>query len=384
MARIPFKRKQIAIDLVHAAALHCSVTPAACAYSDANTRKNMMKRKLAISVDTIEFSVLGEGLHLPGTTTAVLRDEEGEILSSYQNWVRISGKNPVHCLHVRTTDMGKTLRVSGSPYAFLYGQNVYTPSDVRDACQKALKVVSKRYDLKPSASQERWPARQIVLHRVDLAANFLLDSEEQVINVTHQLRRQLPEHDTTVYCYPTAVHWIPSKGREYSIRVYAKGIEMQRSDRVKKFLALQRLSEECKNILRVELQLRSEGLRKWKLDTAAAWSEGSPEELFRYYMKRLPLLDVTSGPITTEDIKNLPQRLRPVLAAHKANLDLNLLFGQRTLQRHRKAFRSRGIDLKCPNQASSRTPSLKQLISPSRVISDIPEWLKKAGLYPDD
>jgi II/X family phage/plasmid replication protein len=340
-----------------------------------------MSTELAIGVDTVEFTVPGINLHLPNTTTANLSNDDGELKNSYQNRVRFRGKYNVHKLSVRTEHMGSRLAVEGSLYGFGYGQNAFVPGDLQYACSKALRAVRKRTGLRPSESKQDWELEDINLERVDLVMNFRLDSQEEVMNVIRQLKRQFIEQEVHVHCYGGTVHWMPGEGREYSIRFYSKWLEMWKSKRQKDMPEFQRLLQACNGILRVELQLREEGLQNLNLEKASAWTDDSPETVFRKYMKRLPLLNVTFGPLTDEELKAIPAKLRHVLALHKAGYDLEKIFGIRTLQRYRKAFKELGIDLRCPNRAELTAVPLLEVLAPKRSVRHPPRWLKEAGLY---
>jgi hypothetical protein len=343
-----------------------------------------MNEPLGIGVDTIEFVVHGKRLRLPGTTTATLSTDDGEVTNSYQNRIKIASKYGVHNLNVRTKRMGTVLFVEGSPYGFRYGQNAFLPGDVRYACVKALGAVCRRYDLKPSGTKMAWDDDDICLQRVDLVLNFQLASQEEVIDTITQIRRQFTEQRTRVDSHPSGIHWLPGGGREYSFRFYSKWLEMRNSKRPKGFPEFERLLDECEGVLRVELQLRKEGLLKLGLDKASFWKADSAEKAFRQYMKRLPLLTVTSGPLAYEELEDLAPRLRPVLAAHKAGYDLEKIFGTRSLQRYRQDFKEFGIDLRCPNQPEVTTISVKALLMPQRALKKPPKWMREAGLYPGE
>lgn len=128
-----------------------------------------MRTKLAVNIDTVDFSVDGENgsFVIPNTTSAQVISPDGEILTSYQNRVAIPGKFGAHKLSVRTLNSGAKLEVQGSPYATLYGQNVFTSSDLKTGVLDALKKVCKTFRISPTKEQkQRWSAGDIDLERV--------------------------------------------------------------------------------------------------------------------------------------------------------------------------------------------------------------------------
>ncbi|MDP3843015.1 MAG: hypothetical protein Q8Q81_10545 [Oxalobacteraceae bacterium] len=104
-----------------------------------------MKTDYTVNIDTVEYSVEGMDFHIPGTKTAHLTNDDGEILDSYQNRISIPGRFESHSLQVRTIHFGKQLTVEGSPFAFLYGQNIFTSSNLSKGCIKTLKHVCNKF-----------------------------------------------------------------------------------------------------------------------------------------------------------------------------------------------------------------------------------------------
>lgn len=342
---------------------------------------------LWVNIDTVAFSVLEDkegSFNLPNTSKAVVISEDGEIRNTYQNRVLIPGKYGTHTLAVRTKDSGKVLAISGSPYAYLYGQNVYTSSDIQTATYESLRFVRQKLGLKSTKAQrQKWREGDIYLDRVDLSVNFRMKSEKDVIRALKQIRRQLEGLRGSTRTNGTTVYWAPKNGKEFSISFYAKGPQMRQQ---KRFMALperDKLLEECGTILRIEIRLQARELRKLGLDKVSAWDDQTAEKVFRQYLhEKIKLFSVTSGPMTEEELSKLPNRLRPVLALHKSGVELTDIYPKRTFQRHRSDFKKLGIDLLCPNQPKGTVIPLKTVISPRTSIKEAPEWMVKAELVP--
>lgn len=345
-----------------------------------------MKTKIAVNIDTVDFSVNGENgsFVIPNTNFVNLISADGEILNNYQNRVSIPGKFGPHKLNVRALNSGTRLEVQGSPYANLCGQNVYTSSDLRTGVLSALRKVCKELRIKPTKEQkEKWIAGDIDLQRVDLAVNYRFASEAMCLEVLRQVRRQLEEQGGSTRTSGTTIYWTPKNGAEYSISFYAKGPQMRRQKCHDELPSKLEFLEECSCILRIEIRLRAEALRLLKLDKVSNWTEDSAAIAFWKYMRRLRLLSVTSGPVTQEELDALPhRRLRPVLALHKAGIPLEQVYSSATLQRHRADFRKQGIDLRCPNQTTREPIPLNRVLSPKRAIKSASAWMHEKGLVP--
>ena len=343
------------------------------------------KRNLLINIDTVNFSVNDDNENtftLPNTTKAMVVNKDGEILNVIGNRVPLSGEYGTHALQVRTKNFGKKLSVCGSPYAFMHGQNVYTSPDMQTAAIGALRRVCKALGIKTTEEQrQRWINGDITLERVDLAVNIKVESEAKAVDILRQIRRQLGEHGST-YTNGTTVCWSPRSGKEYSICFYAKGPQMRKQMRFIGQPFREKLLKDSECIIRVELRLRASELRKLKLDQVSAWNDQTAEIIFRKYMSKLKFLNVTSGPVTKEELSRLPSRLRPVWVLHKSGQDLSIIYLPRTLRRHKSDFRKLGFDLNCPNQAEGTVIPLTKVLAPSKVINSAPEWMIEEGMVP--
>jgi len=310
---------------------------------------------------------------------------DGEVLNILGNRVSLSGKDGIHNLHIRTKNFGKTLLISGSPFAFKYGQNVYTSSNMQAATIGSLKRVCKDFGMMPTPEQrQRWIEGDIHLERVDLAVNIKVGSEEEATDILRQIRLQLGEQQGSMRTSGTTVYWSPKNGKEYSIVFYAKGPQMRRQKRYFGQPFRDKLVSHCECIIRIELKLQARELRKLGLNKVSAWNDNTAEKVFRKYMhKKIKLFSVTSGPVTKEELVELPSQLRAVLALHKSGIELSTIYPKRTLQRHMSNMRElHGIDLKCPNQAKGTVVPLKTALSPRKVINSAPKWMRDKKLAP--
>ena len=351
----------------------------------ANKFKSNSKLSVQYNFDTCELGFKGERntFNIPDATTAQVISKHGEVLDRYQNRINIIGKHHAHGLHVRTMNSGEKILVEGSPFAYKYGQNTYTSSNMKKAAFISLNSAFKAIGFKPTAEQKKsLKAGDIDIIRVDIAVNIRLRSKAEVVDILTQVRRQLIEQRGTTETCETTVYWAPASSKEYSIGLYAKGTQLSRSKRYKQLPEKDKYIDECECILRIEVRLRASALRELELSKVSDWTDDSTRIAFCRYMSRLKLFNITSGPVTAEEIEALPNRLRPILALHKAGCDLKSLCSPRTLQRHQSDFRRLGIDLKVPNQVANSVVSLTKLLSPRNAIQSTPLWLIDSGMAP--
>jgi len=344
-----------------------------------------MPISITYNVDTVEFTVPCEDPLLPDEVTVTGTTPDGEITFRNQNRQIVRGKDSVHNITVRPNGLKKLLAVSGSPFGFAYGQNVYMPGSVREACWEALIGISDRLSMKPTYGKMKRKLSQIVLSRVDLAIHFQFRNLEEVIAFIEQLKSQLAKQRVHVHSYATGLHWLPSKGEEYSIRIYAKGPEMALFDPAFLSPDEKRLVEESGGILRVELQLRGRALRKHGLVNPSAWTRAKTEEVFRHYFGLLPLSNASGGPIAPTELEKLTKSLKPVLIAWASGAILADVFpNNRTRAGYIRDLKECGWDITQEYTGDAQVIQVKDLLDLSRAVKEPPAWLKSAGLYPEE
>lgn len=341
------------------------------------------KLRISVNVDTIDGYLDGDFPAI-GDSVVTAKKVDGQIVAEYGNRVCMKGKHGAHNIHVRTMNSGTRLQFQGSPYAYKYGQNVHTSSSVLNACRIVFKHALKKFQIEHTAEQlQRWNDGDIHLKRVDLAVNFQMESETEARDVLHQVGRQLYENGHSMSRYGSTVYLRPREGKDYQLVFYAKGPQLRTMQRYLKLPGKDQLIEHCERIIRIELRLLSSELRKLGLDKASAWKKETAEQIFKKYIReKLKFLKVTSGPISAEELDGLNPLMRRLVRLHKVGEYKPEVYATRTRQRHTKLFAELGIDIKCPNQPLGSITSLKQYLSPKKVINDPPEWMKEMGLVP--
>ncbi|CAJ4097182.1 bacteriophage/transposase fusion protein [Burkholderia pseudomallei] len=216
--------------------------------------------------------------------------------------------------------------------------------------------------------------------------NLRFGSGRFVKTCLRQIARQLIEQDCMVRKAFTSVYWTPQDSRYYSIVFYDKGEDVRRKclpkakragDEEQEFF--EALCNECDGLLRIEVRLKSAELKKQGLQSVKAWSGEAPKGIFNRYYRNVPVLNVVSSGMSRADFDGVPDRLRPVIALSKLNAPMELVYSDRTLARHRSAFRKLQIDLKSP--ARAKAVPLAKLLTASR-IKPTPPWLADARFAP--
>jgi len=338
-----------------------------------------------VNIDTVEFSIDEINLEVPDALVSIITSPDGEVLQTRTNrksMPAVEDGPPLHFRYKSHPDSSTgELFIQGSPYAHIYGQNVWTSDSVRNATIPIIKQICKFLDAPINQTVEKkLTAGQIKLHRIDLAVNFRFDSENQVGSAIMQLKHLLASQRCQSHLHERYVALAPKGSKNYMISAYAKGSQM-RVNRDLNADIRQRLVRACAPLLRIEVRLRSAELRKLGLSYVSDWTRETAKEVFKKYFHRLPLEGISFGPISDEDFENIDDRMRPVLALHKLGVDWRLVYSEATRTRHKAYFRQRGVNLDCPNQLAGDTP-LAEVLSRKGAISQTPTWLVEAGMAP--
>ena len=336
----------------------------------------------AIGIDTVVLRVPYHGERLRTQyTQRVTPDGEVTQIGSYAACIK--GRAGQHTIKVRHDLQCNELRIEGSPYGFLYGQNVFTGTNLPWITRHLLKKVVEKLSL-PEAQLAQWSADQVVVDRIDLAINLNLGSDEDANSALVQLGQQFAARQRSMFMQATTVYWNPRLGKDYLIALYAKGPELQATHDRRKSDApiVERLLAETVGMLRVELRFRRPELEKLCMTRVNDWTPQSMTNAFCRYFASMPIWNVTSGPLTMDELEGLSPAEKRYLAFHKLGAPMSLLFTKRSTQRLRKSFREKHhLDLRCPNR-EQRTMKLVDLMSDPDRIMKTPQWLIEARWAP--
>lgn len=350
-------------------------------------RDEILSGDFQVNVDTVSFTIDGIDIDLKDALSALIVTPDGEIIqkrSNRKSMPSIDGGSTLQIRHRMSPNLPTgQLTIEGSPFSYLYGQSVWTSGNLRKAVAPVVFDICDKLDYFPCVtSQAKWRAGDIELHRVDLAVNFRLESENQTISAVTQIKHLLASQRCQCHLHAHYAAMAPRNSKTYSVIAYAKGPEMRvKKSSISDDPVYQRLVRACEPLLRIEVRLRQSELRKLDLSHVSDWTDGKAQEVFREYFARLPLDGVSYGPLSEADFEGIDDRMRPVLALHKLNVDWRLFYADVSRARHKAYFRKLGINLDCPNQPGCEIP-LVEILSRPEAITRTPAWLIDAGLAP--
>ncbi|QQJ96434.1 hypothetical protein JG536_12515 [Burkholderia ambifaria] len=347
----------------------------------------ILSENFQVNIDTVAFSVTGIDVNIPDTLSALIVTPDGEIVQKRSNRkavLSIDGSSAMQIRHRSSANLPYgELTIEGSPFAYIYGQNVWTSDSLKDATLPIILDICEKLNFTPNnETRKQWRNGNCELHRVDLAVNFQVGSENQADSALTQLKYLLASQRCQCHLHERYAALSPKNSKEYSVVAYAKGPQMRaKKSKFPDDSLYERLVIACEPLLRIEVRLRRSELRKLGLSRVCDWTEDTAKEVFSQYFKRLPLEGISYGPLSESDFEDIDDRMRPALALHMLGADWRLFYADVTRARHKAYFRKLGINLDCPHQLKHQVP-LVEILSRKGAIACTPTWLIEAGMAP--
>jgi II/X family phage/plasmid replication protein len=306
----------------------------------------------------------------------------GDIEWSVQKDLDVEGS---HSSTIKIRSMtDRTIRISGNPAKWLQGHNIFGTDDlvylVNKFFTELLLKKGAELGLSPDCFQlERIRLGAYQLSRVDINHSWLLDSRSSVLAWLRAAGScaRLKRRGSGQYAGETL--YFGKSSRRWAVKCYSKGHEINaKGHKLPKELQIPELLDFAEKALRIELVIRSMGLKYLSLETAKDWSKDLPKML----LSQLVLDDLEMSdnmPLHHDVLNELPARLRLVYQSWIAGDDLRKILPKNTFYRYRRQILEHGIDI-ClvqEKQQSNVIPLIRYL---EAVPADIPQWAYQKGL----
>jgi II/X family phage/plasmid replication protein len=290
-----------------------------------------------------------------------------------------------HSSNIKIRSMtDRTIRISGNPAKWLQGHNIFGTDDlvylVHKFFTELLTKNGSELGLTPDPLQlDRIRNGDYQLTRVDINHSWLLDSRSSVLawlraagNCARLKRRGAGQ-------YASETLYFGKSSRRWAVKCYSKGHEINaKGHKLPKELQIPELLDFAEKALRIELVIRSMGLKHLGLDFAKHWSNDLPKVL----LSQLVLDDLEMSdnmPLHHDVLDELPARLRLVYQSWIAGDDLRKILPKNTFYRYRRQMLEHGIDISLiqDKQKTNVIPLMRYL---EAVPADIPHWAYDKGL----
>ncbi len=334
-----------------------------------------------ISIDTVEYEIHGLRLNLPTNYVTVGKRSKDPIRErSTIHRVLGAGKS-IAKVQTAQFSLNKSFmtRVSLSVGKFLSGQNIWSPDRMRplvgEAHARVLEDVRKFADEPARCNVREYGPSSIRLTSVHLGVCFGFKKQDTPARLMAHVY-QMVGSDPRCALRRFGNRYLKiggqaRKGRH--IAFYDKTHEIT----TKMGLDAVRDLGLPKSVLRVELRLERDELKKAGLDRLKAWK--SPQMVrntFERYLAGLMnrvSLTVPALPVSRQKLSKLPPQLRAIVLLKASGVEWELVLSKSTRHRYRNALAKLGI-LAC-SAAKTETLAIKKILVPARAITgaDLPE-----------
>lgn len=302
----------------------------------------------------------------------ILRINQGKTEWEKRAWMDIKETSSSSAIRARFLDTGNLesdgrqngiLHVDGNLGRFGQKSNLFG-LHVADSATKALDILGN------STDTYYHDGANVALRRLDLTANFLFPSANDA-SAYLDWSKQVRISKTAATPYESGCTWVTEN---WSAKVYDKIIDLQRHK-------LGDLADEIKKregyVLRLELTLRTDELKRLQLDTLDKWNTDMEKIIFTE--KFSPLLITQNLPSADELVDSLPVRVAMALQAWRNGMDYRAAMSdgrisRSTYQRLRRDLLPHGVDIAM--RCNVRTLAIRPRLIEMKPFHQ-PEWIKE-------
>jgi len=302
---------------------------------------------------------------------------------------QLTGSHDNH-IFLRTVDcdqsphgaaVGGLVELHGNPVKFLQGHNVFGADDISGLVAETMLKCCKLLDIIPSSSNiSSWFSGNFTLRRVDINYSWMLPdlgsvlswirSAEYSAHWKHRGRGELTKNGTLYF---------GKHSRRWGFKFYSKGHEIK-AHPLPRAIAQTSLSAYADKLLRGELVIRSQELKRRNLSSATLWGDDTAIEIFNEMMSGLEMSETH----TLDDalINDLPTGLRNTYLIWLTGRDMRQMLPARTFYRHRRALLQHGLDISVKQSRDSTLDNVVPLIRVLEAVPvGVPDWAIGTSLY---
>lgn len=299
------------------------------------------------------------GVISDGQMMSLTRD--GEVEFSVHKRMMVAGSYESR-VSMRTAEVdleGNTcvIEFSGNPVKFLQGHNLFGSSDLLNLMAETFHKLSELLSApQPAEVVGKVLRGAYTLSRVDINRMFSLGDRAEVHAYTYALSKNARTRSQAAVVKGSTVYFNKTSKR-WSFKFYSKGQEAELI-RNKKDVSIE-MPTDLKGwvdpMLRAELTLKSNELRKRKLHLAYNWHTIEEYDIFANYAERIEMPEQKQTAEIVEKIKS-----RPAIATYTMwcdGHDVRAILPQNTFYRHRRLLLEHGIDISIAVPSEAEAPT---------------------------
>ena len=320
-----------------------------------------------------------------GFVTGTTKDGEVEwstakrlpLQGSFESSINVKTDRNSYCPDTGTFSR---IHVDGNPVKLFQGHNVFGTDNLPALCLATAKLIYQTLGLKPSdIDLKKLSNLDIPIFRVDINYSFSLSNQLQVMSFIRSMEHQARLRHRGQGIFKGYTLYFGKNSRRWSLKIYSKHEEITTNKKGhllhRNLINRDQLISWSENKLRIEVTLRSLQLKDDKLDTASAWVQNTPKDIFNKYYEGLEMS--SQQDLSTDALYSLPAKLKPVYKLWQSGGDLREIYSKSTFYRHRKDLLEYGIDIAVTQRPeSSKSAQIIPLVVTLKAVEaeSVPEW----------
>lgn len=270
------------------------------------------------------------------------------------------------------TDSQNQIYVSGNPSKFLQGHNLFGSNSPRKLVYAFLDELTKRLRITPSFGDRlRWRSGHYQVKRIDIAECFRLPTTADVDNWIRAASPLVRGKHQQVSAYGGETIYVGQRSRRISLKIYNKSREIKKHPLHPEIPHRRRLLDYAEGLLRAEVCIRSQELKRRDLNMIENWESDTASEILRERIGRLEMPEKMR--LTSTEVEELPPRLKGASKLWESGHDLRTVYPKATFYRYRNELRKYGIDISVPPNSPSNVIPLVRFLEAEHE-AQVPDW----------
>ena len=277
----------------------------------------------------------------------------------------------------------QTNEISGNPTKWLQGHNLFGTNDPKRLVwlffNELLNIPELK--LKPSLEQlHRIKNGNLTISRIDINETWHLKDMNEVLAWINAAGQGMHlKHRGAGQFRGDTLYW-GKNSRRWLIKCYSKGDEINsKKSNFPDELRTPEMLEYADRALRLEVTIKSNQLREWRLHDLSQWTPETAKMLLLELIKGLEMSN--NFRLTDDVIRSLPSGLSMAYLAWWHGADLKQMLSKNTFYRYRRKLKEYDVDISILRDVEKDTNNVIPLI---RVLEaqpvGIPDWAYEQGL----
>ncbi len=269
-------------------------------------------------------------------------------------------------------DGDSLLWVSGNPSKFLQGHNLFGSNNPRKLIYVFLDELTRRLKLTPTLGDRlRWRSGYYKLLTIDIAECFRLPSTKDVDNWIRAAAPLVRGKHQQVSAYGGETIYIGQRSRRIALKIYNKAREIKKHKLPAQIPFRDKLHVYAEGLLRVEVRILSQELKRRELDFIENWDANTAKEILKERIGRLEMPQKMR--LTDSEIRALPPRLAAAAKLWESGEDIRSIYTRATFYRYRTELRKYGIDILAPPKTPTNVVPLVSYLE-AKHQANVPDW----------